>query len=117
MMAKCQLALQKPAEASRYADLARQAYPREAQSYQLQGIASILQKKYDTAYQAFSTGERLLPGNPDSAFLRGLALEGMQRRADAAAEYHRYLKNVTQGGQAKYAYQRLVDWGYLRPSL
>ncbi|MDH3394213.1 MAG: M48 family metalloprotease [Desulfobulbaceae bacterium] len=116
MMAKCQLAQENYNEASRYAELARKAYPQEAQSYHLQGITKILQKKYDAAYQSFSTCERLLPGNPNIAFYKGISLEGMQRRRDAAQEYRRYLQNSNgQGGQATHAYQRLVEWGYIQP--
>jgi len=115
MMAKCQLAMENYPEASRYAELARQAYPQEAQSYHLQGIAKILQKQYDAAYQSFAASERLLPGNPNTAFFKGLSLEGMQRRSEAAQEYRRYLGNISQGDQARHAYGRLIDWGYIRP--
>ena len=116
MMAKCQLASKNYQDASRYAELARQAYPQEAQSYHLQGITKILQKKYAAAYQSFSTCERLLPGNPNISFYKGMSLEGMQRRRDAAMEYRRYLQSSDgQGSQAGHARQRLVDWGYIQP--
>ncbi|MDH4321063.1 MAG: M48 family metalloprotease [Desulfobulbaceae bacterium] len=116
MMAKCQLAMENYPEASRYADLARQAYPQEAQSYHLQGIAKVLQKKYDAAYQSFTTCDKLLPGNPNITFYKAISLEGMQRREEAAMEYRRYLQQSNgQGSQAGHAYQRLVDWGYVQP--
>ena len=116
MMAKCQLAMENYPEASRYADLARQAYPQEAQSYHLQGIAKILQKKYDAAYQSFATCDKLLPGNPNITFYKAISLEGMQRREEAAMEYRRYLQQSNgQGSQASHAYQRLVEWGYVQP--
>ena len=115
MMAKCQLAKENYQEASRYAERARKAYPQEAQSYHLQGISKILQKKYAAAYQSFTTCERLLPGNPNMAFYKGISLEGMQRRRQAATEYRRYLQSSNQGSQAGHAYQRLVDWGYIQP--
>ena len=116
LMAKCQLALENYAEASRYAELARKAYPQEAQSYHLQGISKILQKKYDAAYQSFATCEQVLPGNPNIAFFKGMSLEGMQRRREAAVEYRRYLQSSgDRGNQAGHAYQRLMDWGYIQP--
>jgi Flp pilus assembly protein TadD len=70
-------------------------------------------KKFDLAYQDFSTVERLLPGNPDNAFSKGYCLEQMGRKPDAAREYQRYLQKVQQGDKASYAYQRLVQWGYM----
>lgn len=116
MMAKCQLARENYQEASRYAELARKAYPQEAQSYHLQGISKVLQKKYAAALQSFSTCERLLPGNPNISFYKGISLEGMQRHRDAAVEYRRYLQSSGgQGSQASHAYQRLIDWGYIQP--
>jgi hypothetical protein len=39
----------------------------------------------------------------------------MHRRQDAAREYYRYLQIVNQGDPAKHAYQRLVQWGYIKP--
>lgn len=116
MMAKCQLARENYKEASRYAELARKSYPEEAQSYHLQGITKLLQKKYDAAYHSFATCEQLLPGNPNLSFYKGIALEGMQRHRDAAREYQRYLHSSGgQGAQAAHAYQRLSDWGYIQP--
>jgi len=39
----------------------------------------------------FDHYERMLPGNPNTIFLKGVALEGMQDRKRAAEEFHRYL--------------------------
>ena len=38
----------------------------------------------------------------------------MQQKQEAAELYARYLKAVQQGDWAKYAYQRLRQWGYAR---
>jgi hypothetical protein len=38
----------------------------------------------------------------------------MDRQRDAARQYYRYLQIDNQSEQAQYAYQRLVDWGYVR---
>jgi len=62
----------------------------------------------------FDRYERMLPGNPNTIFLKGVALEGMQDRKRAAEEFHRYLQSVSSGAQARYAYDRLVEWGCFR---
>ncbi|MEW6672996.1 MAG: M48 family metalloprotease [Thermodesulfobacteriota bacterium] len=114
LMAKCQLIQNKDSEAERYADKARRVYPEEAQGCHISGIAKIRIKKYDAAYEDFSAYERLLPGNPNTVFFKGLSLEGMQKIDPAAQAYIRYLKQVRQGKQAQYAYQRLKEWGYIK---
>jgi len=114
LMAKCQLIRKKNSEAERYADRARQVYPGEAQACHISGIAKIRNKKYDAAYQDFSEYDRLLPGNPNTVFFKGLSLEGMQKIEPAAQAYNRYLQQVQQGNQAQYAYQRLKEWGYIK---
>jgi predicted Zn-dependent protease len=43
------------------------------------------------------------------------AITGLGRRRDAAQEYYRYLNIVKEGEQARYAYGRLVAWGYITP--
>ncbi len=113
IMAKCQFMQERFAEARRYADRAKQAYPNEAQAHQVCAYACMEMKKYDTAYQDISTVERLLPGNPDNAFTKGYCLEKMGRIPQAAGEYKRYLQKVQEGDKARYAYGRLVEWGYV----
>ncbi len=115
MMSKCLLAQNKNNQAKRYADKAKKIYPQEAQSHHFSGIAAIRQGQYDAAFSGFNQYDRLLPGNPNTAFLKGRALEGMRRRKDAAREYYRYLQQVKQGNSAKYAHKRLVQWGFIKP--
>ncbi len=114
LMAKCKLARKKDLEALTYADKATQVYPQEAQAHHLAGYAKIKLKKYDAAYEDFNTYEKLLPGNPNTIFFKGLSLEGMGQINASANQYHRFLQSITEGPQAKYAYQRLVQWGYVR---
>jgi hypothetical protein len=73
-----------------------------------------MKKDFDGAYRDFSDYEKRLPGNPSISFLKGYSLEGMGQKRQAAAEYNRYLKVVQQGELAQYAYQRLVQWGYIK---
>jgi tetratricopeptide (TPR) repeat protein len=114
MMSKCLMVQEKSREALRYADQARAVYPGEAQAYYVSGFAHIDQKQFQEAFQAFDRYDQLLPGNPGTAFLKGYALEGMGRKPDAAAQYQKYLQSVQKGAQAQHAYNRLVEWGYIR---
>jgi predicted Zn-dependent protease len=114
MMAKCQLVQKKHAAAQRYADRAKAVYPEEAQGYHLAGYAKIKEKKFDAALADFNSYDKLLPGNAGIIFLKGVAYEGMQQKEPAARQYYNYLQVVRQGDNAKYAYKRLVDWGYLK---
>ncbi len=116
MMAKCQLSQEKLNTATRYANLAKQVNPTEAQAHHVGGIAKLMSDKFNSAYQDFKVYEKMLPGNANTSFLKGMALEGMQDKKNAAAEYARFLKASNQGGQAEHARQRLMNWGYLRPS-
>ena len=114
LMAKGQMALQKPRAAETYLARAKAANPGEAQAVNLSGISKMALGKYDAAYNEFRHYEQLLPGNPNTVFLAATALEGMQQKDAAAKTYYRYLQQVNDGSQAKYAYQRLVDWGYVK---
>lgn len=114
MMSKCQLALNRASEAKYYAEKAKEVYPQEAQAVHLTGVANLNLKEYDAAYNEFDAYERMLPGNPNTIFLKGVTLEGMQDKQGAAQEYYRYLQSVNEGEQAEYAYQRLVGWGVIQ---
>ncbi len=114
MMSKCLLLQEKSREALNYADQARAVYPGEAQAYYVSGFARLDRKQFQEAYLAFDRYDQLLPGNPNAVFMKGYALEGMGRKPDAAAHYQRYLQSVQKGAQAQHAYNRLVEWGYIR---
>jgi predicted Zn-dependent protease len=114
IMAKCQIVREKYSEAGRFVEKAKKVYPQEAQAYYLSGFVNMNQKKYDSAHEDFKTYEKILPGNPNITFYQGLSLEKMNRVSESADKYYRYLKVVNQGEKAKYAYQRLVEWGYVK---
>lgn len=114
LMAKCQLMQDKDKEAERYADKAKKVYPDEAQAYHISGITKIRNKKYEAAHKDFSAYDKKLPGNPNTTFYKGLALEGMEKIEPSAREYYKYLQAVNQGKQAQYAYKRLKAWGYIK---
>jgi len=114
MMAKCQMVREKYSEADRFVKKAKNVYPQEAQAHYLAGFVNMNQKQYDSAYEDFKTYEKILPGNPNITFYQGLSLEKINRVSESADKYYRYIKVVNQGDKAKYAYQRLVEWGYVK---
>lgn len=114
MMAKCQIAMEKYDRARAYATKAKQVYPNEAQAKHVAGLAGLLKKDYDAALADFDGYERVLPGNPNTIFFKGLCHEKMGHRREAANEYYRYLQQDRSSKQARYSYDRLVQWGYIR---
>ena len=114
LQGKCLLAQKKHAQAERVLARAKEVYPQEAQAYHFAGVNHILRQDFDAAAKNFQGYERLLPGNPITDFLQGLAYEGMGRKQNAAEKYIAFLKQVNQGEQAKYAYARLKQWGFVR---
>ena len=114
LMAKCQLAQKKIESAERYLKTARQVYPQEGQAQYLDGYVKLKNKKYDTALSRFNTYDKQLPGNPSTTFFKGVAYEGKGVRKTSAEYYYKFLQVVNQGSNAKYAYNRLVEWGYIK---
>ncbi len=114
LMAKCQMAQEKPNEAKQYLEQAKRINPEEGQVLQLSGINQLALNQFDAAYKNFDRYEKQLPGNPNTIFLKAVSLESMQNTKGAALEYNRYLQQVNTGSQAQHAYQRLVDWGYVQ---
>jgi predicted Zn-dependent protease len=112
LMARCRLLQQQYSEGLRYAKSARAAYPSEAQACMVAAVAHLRLKQPDSALEQLTAYERLLPGDPTIVFLKGYALEGMERKAEAASHYQRYLQTVREGAYAQHAYKRLVAWGY-----
>jgi predicted Zn-dependent protease len=114
MMSTSLILQERYAEGIRYAEQAQQVYPQEAKAYHLSGFAKLQNRDFDGANQEFATYDQILPGNSNTAFYRGYALEGMERREQAAQQYYRYLQSVRSGDKAKYAYSRLQEWGYTK---
>lgn len=114
MMSKCLMFQEKFKDAERSAEKAQQVYPKESQAYHLSGFAKMQTGQFDAAYQEFVTCEQMLPGNPSLFFFKGLCLEKMNRKPQAAEEYKKYLQVTQQGKEAQYAYGRLKEWGYIK---
>ncbi len=115
ILSKCLIVQDKYDQAQNVLDRAKQVYPGEAQARYLSGLNQAKRKDFGQAYEEFTVYDRLLPGNPKIVFLKGFAKEGMKQNREAAQEYNRYLQQVTEGDEAKYAYRRLVEWGYVKP--
>lgn len=114
MMSKCLIAQNKNSEALRYSQKAQRIYPAEAQAHQLSGYNKLQIRQYSAAYRDFNRCDNLLPGNPTLSYFMGLTQEKMQHRKAAAKHYYQYLKSVQQGDRAQYAYNRMVNWGYIK---
>ena len=113
MLAGCLMSQEKYGPAERLAQQAKNVYPQEARARHILGVCRLARKRYASALAAFQSYEQLLPGNPSNIFLQGLSFEGMQQIRQAAAQYSRFLQQVQQGEQARYAYSRLKQWGYI----
>lgn len=114
LMARCLTAQNKDAEALRYAEAARGIYPQEAQAHKLAGSLKLAQRDPTGAFQAFDRFDRLLPGDPGIAFLKGASLEAGGDKKSAAQHYARFLKSGAQGQPAQHAQQQLKAWGYAK---
>jgi len=114
LLAKCHLVQKNYADAARRATKAVAVYPEEPQARQVAGMAQLGTREYNKALDNFTAYEKKRPGNPYTGFYKGLALEKLGNREDAANQYYRFLQSVNQGDQAKYAYSRLKEWGYVR---
>ena len=114
MMSRCQIAQQKLAAAKQYVEKAQRVYPNEAQGHYFAGMLKLKEKAFEAAHNDFKKYDSLLPGNPNILFFKGYSLEGMGQIKPAAENYNAFLKQVNQGREAQHAYQRLVEWGYLK---
>lgn len=113
-MAQCLQAQKKNAEARRHAEQAQAIYPQEAQAHKLGGVLALSLRDPGAAYAALQQFDRQVPGDPGVLFLKGVALEGMGQRQQAAQHYAQYLRLSQQGQAAQFAASRLQAWGVLR---
>ena len=56
----------------------------------------------------------MLPGNPSTLFLKGVAYETMQDKYAASQHYAAYLRSGSRDAQAQFAQQRLQSWGVMK---
>ncbi len=114
IMSKLLAAQKKYDEALAYAEQAHEVYPEEAQASALTGMLALNTNQYSKAHDSLADYDKALPGNPSVGFYKGFAQEKMGNRKKAAQEYYNFLQQVNEGDEAKHAYQRLVQWGYVK---
>lgn len=113
-MAQCLQAQDKSLEARQFAQKAQAIYPQEAQAHKLSGVLALSLRDPAAAFDGLDRFDRQLPGDPGVLFLKGVSLEGMGQRQQAAQHYARYLRASQQGQAAQFAASRLQAWGMLR---
>jgi beta-barrel assembly-enhancing protease len=113
-MAQCLQAQKKTQEARQYAQQAQAIYPQEAQAHKLSGVLALSLREPGAAFEGLDRFDRQLPGDPGVLFLKGVSLEGMGQRQQAAQHYAQYLRLSQQGQAAQFAASRLQAWGMLR---
>lgn len=114
LMAQCLAAQDKDQQALGYAEAAKKIYPQEAQAHKVAGVLALGLRDPGAAYQHLEQFDRLLPGDAGVTFLKGVSLEGLGKRQEAAAQYASFLRRTGQGKAAEYAQSRLQGWGYLK---
>lgn len=113
-MAQCLQAQKKTQEARQYAQQAQAIYPQEAQAHKLSGVLALSLRDPGAAFEGLDRFDRQLPGDPGVLFLKGVSLEGMGQRQQAAQHYAQYLRLSQQGQASQFAASRLQAWGMLR---
>jgi len=113
-MAQCLQAQGKLQDAQRYAGVAREVYPQEAQAMKLGATLKLGLRNPAGALADLQDFDRALPGDPGVLFLKGVATEATGDQRGAAQHYAAYLRTTQQGGAAQHAGARLKAWGYLK---
>ncbi|WP_250645598.1 M48 family metalloprotease [Salidesulfovibrio onnuriiensis] len=113
MLSKCCMVRDKDGQAVKYAVRAKNAYPQEPQALLVAGLTQLRNGQYEKALVDIQAYDKKLP-NPYMSFFTGLSKEKLGRKQAAAEDYYKFLQKVKQGDEAKYAYSRLVEWGYIR---
>jgi tetratricopeptide (TPR) repeat protein len=102
------------ADARGYAEQARKVYPQEAQAVKLGATLKLGLREPGAALADLEAYDRMLPGDSGVGFLKGVAYEGMGRRAEAARLFNQVVAQSRDSAAGKYASTRLKAWGYLR---
>jgi beta-barrel assembly-enhancing protease len=114
LMSRCLAAQGRRDDALRYAGAAREIYPQEAQAHKLAGSLHLGLRNPGAALESFERFEKILPGDPGIAFLKGVSLEGMGNRQAAAQQYVRFMRAGGAGQPAEYSMTRLKAWGVVQ---
>jgi len=115
LMSTCCIAQKRMQEAEQYAMEARKVYPEEPQALSMLGMIRSGKGEYGTALADFDTYEKMLPGNPNTVYFKGLCHDKMGHKKEAAQEYSRYNNEAPNGEFSSQAQSRLIKWGYMAP--
>ena len=113
-LAQCLAAQGRLQDARRYAEAARSIYPQEAQAARLGAALKMGLRDFGAALADLDAYDSLLPGDPGTRFLQGVAHEGAGNRQAAARAYSAFLQTGAQGQAANHAQERLRSWGQSR---
>jgi predicted Zn-dependent protease len=102
-------------EALTCAERAVRLYPDLFQARFTAGVTAFDAKKYRDSLDQLAVADRLVPEQPQVAFFRGRDYEAFGDRENAAKQYAGVVQTVGKGPMAEYSYQRLVEWGYVKP--
>lgn len=103
-------------EASTCAARAVGLYPDLFQARFTAGVTAFEAKKYRDSLDQLAAADRLVPAQPQVAFFRGRDYEAFGDRENAAKQYADVVQAVGEGPLVEYSHQRLVEWGYVKPS-
>ncbi len=116
LTAKCQLIQKKFDTALSHAREATHLNAKESQAPYIKGLCHLNLNQFSSAYDAFSTSDRLLPGNPQLTFYKGYSQDKQGNGRGAARDYKTYLDqmNYETNPYTQYAYKRLKAMGYVK---
>jgi beta-barrel assembly-enhancing protease len=113
-MGKCLIAQKQYSDADQHFARAAKLYPGEGQALYQRGVSQLALGRSQAALAAFDAYDRVLPGNPGTLFLKGVAYETMQDRRAASQHYAAYIRSGSKDAQAQFAFQRLQSWGMVK---
>jgi len=114
LMGKCLIAQKQYDDADRHFARAAELYPGEGQAIYQRGVSRLALNRPQEALASFNAYDRILPGNPSTLFLKGVAYETMQDKRNASQHYAAYIRSGNKDAQAQFAFQRLQNWGLVK---
>lgn len=102
-------------DASSSLNRSRSLYPDLFLTRLLGGLVYHETKEFNASIEELKTADSLVPDNLTVIFYLGRNYEEKGNRRAAADYYKKVLTLTNQGEKAKYAYQRLVEWGEITP--
>jgi len=111
-MSNCQMVLNNSSNAQSFAEQAMKAKPGEAQAYHALAMAQMHHKNFEGAYASFTQYEKLLSGNLNTIFYKGICADKAGDPRRAVGEYAYYLKYDSTSERAALVAKRLKQLGF-----